>query len=120
LLIRVQSIQFRSGRVLALCWICLLPLALPGIMTGTSLALSRAIGEAAPLIMIGALAFVPFVPAGPLDEFTVIPIQIFNWVSKPQPQFHEIAAAGSIVLLIALLTLNATAIILRNRYSRKS
>jgi phosphate transport system permease protein len=97
-----------------------LPLALPGILTGTILALSRAIGEAAPLIMIGALAFVPFVPEGPLDEFTVIPIQIFNWVSKPQPQFHEIAAAGSIVLLIALLTLNAVAIVLRNRYTRKS
>lgn len=97
-----------------------LPLALPGIMTGTILALSRAIGEAAPLIMIGALAFVPFVPRGPLDEFTVIPIQIFNWVSRPQPAFHEIAAAGSIVLLIALLTLNAAAIILRNRYSRRS
>jgi len=97
-----------------------LPLALPGIMTGTILALSRAIGEAAPLIMIGALAFVPFVPNGPLDEFTVIPIQIFNWVSKPQAEFHRIAAAGSIVLLIALLTLNAAAIFLRNRYTRKS
>jgi phosphate transport system permease protein len=97
-----------------------LPLALPGILTGTILALSRAIGEAAPLIMIGALAFVPFVPDGPLDEFTVIPIQVFNWVSRPQPAFHEIAAAGSIVLLIALLTLNAAAIILRNRYSRRS
>jgi phosphate transport system permease protein len=97
-----------------------LPLAMPGIMTGTILALSRAIGEAAPLIMIGALAFVPFIPEGPLDEFTVIPIQIFNWVSKPQPAFHEVAAAGSIVLLIALLTLNAAAIVLRNRYSRKS
>lgn len=97
-----------------------LPLALPGILTGTILALSRAIGEAAPLIMIGALAFVPFVPRGPLDEFTVIPIQVFNWVSRPQPAFHEIAAAGSIVLLIALLTLNAAAIVLRNRYSRRS
>ncbi|HEY0810280.1 MAG TPA: phosphate ABC transporter permease PstA [Longimicrobiales bacterium] len=96
------------------------PLALPGILTGTILALSRAIGEAAPLIIIGALAFVPFVPEGPLDEFTVIPIQIFNWVSKPQPAFHEVAAAGSIVLLIALLTLNAAAIVLRNRYTRKS
>lgn len=97
-----------------------LPLALPGVMTGTILALSRAVGEAAPLLMIGALAFVPFVPKGPLDEFTVIPIQIFNWVSRPQASFHEIAAAASIVLLIALLTLNAAAIVLRNRYSRKS
>jgi phosphate transport system permease protein len=97
-----------------------LPLALPGVLTGTILALSRAIGEAAPLIMIGALAFVPFVPSDPLDEFTVIPIQIFNWVSKPQVAFHEVAAAGSIVLLVVLLTLNAAAILLRNRYSRKS
>jgi phosphate transport system permease protein len=97
-----------------------LPLALPGVLTGTILALSRAVGEAAPLILIGALAFVPFVPNGPLDEFTVIPIQVFNWVSKPQPAFHEIAAAGSIVLLVLLLSLNAVAIVLRNRYSRKS
>lgn len=97
-----------------------LPLALPGVLTGTILALSRAVGEAAPLILIGALAFVPFTPDGPLDEFTVIPIQVFNWISKPQPAFHEIAAAGSIVLLVLLLTLNAAAIVLRNRYSRKS
>lgn len=96
------------------------PLALPGVLTGTILALSRAIGEAAPLILVGALAFVPFVPDHPLDEFTVIPIQIFNWVSKPQPAFHEVAAAGSIVLLIVLLSLNAVAIVLRNRYTRKS
>ncbi len=97
-----------------------LPLALPGIMTGTILALSRAVGEAAPLILIGALAFVPFVPDGPFDEFTVIPIQVFNWVSRPQSEFHELAAAASIVLLMALLTLNAVAIVLRNRYTRKS
>jgi phosphate transport system permease protein len=96
-----------------------LPQAMPGILTGTILALSRAIGEAAPMIMIGALAFVPFIPKGPLDEFTVIPIQIFNWVSKPQAGFHEIAAAASIVLLAVLLTLNAVAIVLRNRYMRK-
>jgi phosphate transport system permease protein len=96
-----------------------LPQAMPGILTGTILALSRAIGEAAPMIMIGALAFVPFIPDGPLDEFTVIPIQIFNWVSKPQAGFHEAAAAASIVLLIVLLTLNAVAILLRNRYMRK-
>ena len=97
-----------------------MPIAMPGVLTGTILALSRAIGEAAPLILVGALAFVPFVPDNPLDEFTVIPIQIFNWVSKPQPQFHEVAAAGSIVLLVVLLSLNAVAIFLRNRYTRKS
>lgn len=97
-----------------------MPQALPGILTGTILALSRAVGEAAPLILVGAAAFVPFVPRGPLDSFTAVPIQIFNWVSRPQPAFHEAAAAGCIVLLIALLTLNAVAILLRNRYSRRS
>jgi len=96
-----------------------LPLALPGILTGTILALSRAIGEAAPLIMIGALAFVPFVPTSPLDGFTVIPIQVFNWIARPQPEFHRLAAAGSIVLLAVLLGLNAAAILLRNKYARR-
>src|SRR5690606_19133576 len=71
-----------------------LPAAIPGILTGTILALSRAVGETAPLILIGAAAYVPFVPRGPLDEFTVLPIQIFNWISRPQPAFHEIAAAA--------------------------
>lgn len=96
-----------------------LPQAIPGILTGTILSLSRAIGEAAPMILIGALAFVPFVPKGPLDEFTVIPIQIFNWVSKPQAGFQHVAAAASIVLLVALLSLNAVAIVLRNKYMRR-
>ena len=96
-----------------------LPIALPGILTGTILALSRAIGEAAPLLMIGALAFVPFIPNGPMDEFTVLPIQIFNWISRPQPAFHELAAAAIIVLLVVLLTMNAIAIMLRNRYTKK-
>lgn len=100
-------------------WHHVLPLALPGILTGTILALSRAIGEAAPLIMIGALAFVPFVPQGPLDSFTVIPIQIFNWISRPQASFHQLAAAASLVLLVLLLGLNAVAILLRNRYSKR-
>ena len=97
-----------------------LPQAMPGILTGTILALSRAIGEAAPMILIGAVAFTGFVPRSPLDSFTVIPIQIYNWVSKPQSAFQEVAAAASIVLLIVLLTLNAAAILLRNRYSRRS
>ena len=96
-----------------------LPLAVPGILTGTILALSRAIGEAAPLIVVGALAFVPFVPTSPNDPFTVIPIQIFNWVSRPQEAFQELAAAASIVLMVLLLGMNATAILLRNRYSRR-
>jgi phosphate transport system permease protein len=92
-----------------------LPIAFPGILTGMILALSRAIGETAPLIMIGALTFVAFTPNTPLDEFTVLPIQIFNWVSRPQAGFHELAAAAIIVLLIALLSMNALAIVLRNR-----
>lgn len=93
-----------------------LPAAFPGILTGIILALSRAIGETAPLIMIGALLFVPFTPSGPFDRFTVLPIQIFNWTSRPQPEFRENAAAGIIVLLAVLLTMNAVAIILRNRF----
>jgi phosphate transport system permease protein len=95
-----------------------LPMAIPGILTGTILALSRAIGETAPLILIGALAFVPFVPNGPMDGFTVLPIQIFNWISRPQPEFHQVAAAGILVLLAVLLAFNLVAILLRNRYSR--
>ena len=71
------------------------------------------------LILVGALGFVAFVPNSPTDQFTVIPFQIYNWVSRPQPDFHSAAAAASIVLLIMLLTMNAAAILLRNRYSRK-
>jgi len=93
-----------------------LPAALPGVLTGIILALSRAIGETAPLIMIGALLFVPFTPSGPFDRFTALPIQIFNWASRPQKEFQENAAAGIIVLLAVLLTMNAIAIILRNRF----
>lgn len=119
-----NSIRLGAYALGATRWECIrgqvLPQALPGILTGTILALSRAVGEAAPLIMVGAAAFVPFVPNGPMDSFTAIPIQIFNWISRPQTEFHKLAAAGSIVLLIALLTLNAAAILLRNRYSRRS
>jgi phosphate transport system permease protein len=97
-----------------------LPQAMPGVLTGTILALSRAIGEAAPMIMVGAAAYIGFLPRSPMDQFTVIPIQIFNWVSMPQTEFQAVAAAGSIVLLAALLTLNAAAILLRNKYSRRS
>jgi phosphate transport system permease protein len=97
-----------------------LPAALPGILTGIILALSRAIGEAAPLIMIGALAFVPFVPHSPMDGFTVLPIQIFNWASRPQAAFGKDAAAAIMVLLAVLLSMNAIAIILRNRFQSRS
>ncbi|MDM5156469.1 phosphate ABC transporter permease PstA [Bacillus sp. DX1.1] len=92
-----------------------LPTALPGILTGCILALSRAIGEAAPLLVIGALAFANYIPLNMFDRFTVLPIQIFNWMSRPQEEFQHVAAAGMIVLLILLLFMNAVAIWLRNR-----
>ncbi|HEX6589682.1 MAG TPA: phosphate ABC transporter permease PstA [Longimicrobiales bacterium] len=97
-----------------------LPAAMPGILTGTILALSRAIGETAPLIVVGALGFVTFAPTGPMDSFTVLPNQIFNWISRPQAAFHELAAAGIIVLLAVLLGMNAIAILLRNRYQSRN
>jgi phosphate transport system permease protein len=99
-------------------WFQVLPMAMPGILTGLILALSRAIGETAPLITIGALTYVPFAPDGIWSAFTVLPIQIFNWVSRPQADFQENAAAGIIVLLGLLLLMNALAIILRDRYQR--
>jgi phosphate transport system permease protein len=97
-----------------------LPSATPGILTGVILAMSRAIGETAPLIMIGALTYVAFVPDGPLDAFTALPIQIFNWASRPQKEFHALAAAGIVVLLVVLLAMNAAAILIRQRSQRKS
>ncbi len=100
-------------------WAHVLPASFPGIMTGVILALSRAIGETAPLIMIGALTFVAFLPQGPMDSFTAMPIQIYNWISRPQQEFHELAAAGIIVLLAALLIMNATAIYIRNKTERR-
>jgi phosphate transport system permease protein len=99
-------------------WNQVLPGALPGILTGLILALSRAVGETAPLIAIGALTYVPFAPDGIMSPFTVLPIQIFNWVSRPQAAFAENAAAGIIVLLVMLLTMNAVAIVVRDRFQR--
>lgn len=96
-----------------------LPVAMPGILTGTILALSRAIGETAPLIMIGALTFIAFDPRSPMDPFTVLPIQIFNWAARPQAEFHALAAGAILVLLALLLAMNAVAIILRNRYRKE-
>ena len=96
-----------------------LPVAMPGILTGMILSLSRAIGETAPVILVGALAFVAFTPSGPMALFTVLPIQIFNWTARPQAEFHGLAAAAIIVLLIVLLLMNATAILLRNYFQSR-
>jgi phosphate transport system permease protein len=96
----------------------ILPQAMPGILTGTILALSRAIGETAPLITIGALTFISFLPNGVWDSFTALPIQVYNWVSRPQPAFHELAAAGIIVLMVVLLLMNSIAITLRNKLQK--
>jgi phosphate transport system permease protein len=100
-------------------WHQVLPVALPGILTGLILSLSRAIGETAPLITIGAVAYIPFVPTDVWSPFTVLPIQIFNWVSRPQAGFIQNASAAIIVLLTMLLVMNATAIWLRDRYQRR-
>ncbi|MDP8923534.1 MAG: phosphate ABC transporter permease PstA [Chloroflexota bacterium] len=100
-------------------WNVVLPAALPGILTGIILSLSRAIGETAPLITIGALTFIAFLPSGPMDSFTVLPIQIFNWVSRPQEGFHALAASGIIVLLAVLLSMNVIAVLLRDRARKK-
>lgn len=97
-----------------------LPASIPGILTGTILAMSRAIGEAAPIIAIGALVYVTFIPTNPLDGYSALPLQIFNWVSRPQEEFRGLAAAGIIVLLAILLSMNAGAILLRDRYQVKT
>lgn len=96
-----------------------LPAAAGGISTGVILALSRAVGETAPLIVIGALAYVPFVAKSPMDEFTVLPMQIFNWTSRPDHNFVINAAAGIIILLGITFLLNGIAVYLRNRWQKK-
>lgn len=98
-------------------WHHVLPGALPGILTGTILSISRAIGETAPLVVIGASTFIVTDPTGPFSKFTTLPIQIYQWTSRPQAEFRNIAAAAIIVLMLLLLSLNATAVLLRNRYS---
>lgn len=100
-------------------WHHVLPSALPGILTGTILAISRALGETAPLVVIGASTFIVVDPDGPFSKFTALPIQIYQWTSRPQEEFRHLAAAAIIVLLILLLTLNASAVLLRNRYSSR-
>jgi phosphate transport system permease protein len=98
----------------------ILPMCLPGILTGAILAISRAIGETAPLIMVGAVVFISFLPDGLDSQFTALPIQIFNWVSMPQRDFLINAAAGIVVLMATLLVLNSIAILLRNRYQTRN
>ncbi len=100
-------------------WHHVLPNALPGILTGSILAVSRAIGETAPLIVVGASTFISLDPEGPFSKFTALPIQIYQWTTRAQSEFHAIAAAAIIVLLVLLLSLNATAVLLRNRVQRK-
>ncbi len=97
-----------------------LPNAMPGILTGTILAVARALGETAPLVVVGASTFITIDPEGPFSKFTVLPIQIYQWTSRPQDEFRNIAAAAILVLLVLLLTLNTTAVLLRNRYSRRA
>jgi phosphate transport system permease protein len=98
----------------------LLPMALPGALTGTILALSRAIGETAPLIVVGAATYITFAPDGPLSRYSALPIQIYYWVSQPQPEFQVgLAAAGIVVLMVVLFLANSLAIWLRNRYQRR-
>lgn len=101
-------------------WTVILPAALGGILTGSILALSRALGESAPLITVGAWVFTTSLPKSPLDSFTVLPIQIWYWSGQPQDGFKEIAATAIIVLLVVLLTLNGVAIYLRNRVQKRA
>lgn len=105
---KLQTIRFTT-----------LPSAMGGILTGVILALSRAVGEAAPLIVVGALAYVPFVPSSPMDEYSVMPIQIFNWISRPQHGFVVNAAAGIIVLLFITFALNMVAVYFRHKSQKK-
>lgn len=96
-----------------------LPAAVPGILTGSILALSRAVGETAPLLMIGAMTFIAYVPESIWSGFTAMPIQIFNWAGRPQEEFQAVAAAGSIVLMLMLVIMNSLAIFIRNKFSKR-
>jgi len=100
-------------------WNQVLPASSGGILTGVILALSRAVGETAPLIVVGALAYVPFAPESPMDEFSVLPIQIFNWISRPQHGFIENAAAAIIILLLITFVMNGVAVYFRNKWQKK-
>jgi len=99
-------------------WNTTLPSAIPGIMTGTILAMSRAIGEAAPILIIAGIVYITFTPEHLMDDFTAMPLQIYNWAGKPQEEFHKVAASGILVLMAILLTFNATAVIIRQKFQR--
>lgn len=123
--LRAVPAEIRQGSLalgatpLQTVWRQTLPSAIPGVATGTILALSRALGEAAPLLLLGAAVFIRFDPDGLLSGFTTLPIQIFSWAGQPQAEFQDLAAAAIIVLLVMLLAMNAVAIIIRNRYQRR-
>ena len=123
--LRAVPAEIRQGSLalgatpLQTVWRQTLPSAVPGIATGTILALSRALGEAAPLLLLGAAVFIRFDPDGLMSGFTTMPVQIFTWAGQPQMEFKELAAAAIIVLLGMLLAMNAVAIIIRNRYQRR-
>ncbi len=118
-----NSIRLASYAVGATKWQTVsrqvMPQAIPGTATGAILALSRAIGEAAPLLLLGGLTFITYTPTGIHSSFTVLPIQIFNWISQSREEFATLAAAASVVLLVILLTMNSVAIYLRNRYQKR-
>jgi phosphate ABC transporter permease subunit PstA len=122
--LRAVPAEIRQGSLalgatpLQTVWRQTLPSALPGVATGTILALSRALGEAAPLLLLGGLVFVSYDPNGLLSGFTTLPIQIFNWTGQPQEAFQQLASAAILVLLGLLLVMNALAIVIRNRYQR--
>ncbi len=123
--LRAVPAEIRQGSLalgatpLQTVWRQTLPSAIPGVATGTILALSRALGEAAPLLLLGGLVFIRYDPDGLMSGFTTMPIQIFSWASQPQVEFRELAAAAILVLLAMLLAMNALAIAIRNRYQRR-
>lgn len=123
--LRAVPAEIRQGSLalgatkLQTVWRQTLPAAIPGVATGTILALSRALGEAAPLLLLGGLVFVTYDPDGLMSGFTTLPIQIFDWTAQPQLAFHQVASAAIIVMLALLLAMNALAIIIRNRYQRR-
>jgi phosphate transport system permease protein len=98
-------------------WSHVLPNAIGGILTGSILAVSRAIGETAPLVVVGASTFITLDPSGPFSKFTVLPAQIYQWTARPQAEFRNLAAAASLTLLLMLIVMNSVAVYLRNRYS---